>query len=502
MTATSLSALAAWDVALLRSAISTLDGVADRLPAWRAHVETVGRDLETARVWSGPAARTAAGAVLELSAVTTAVSSALGESLAAFGLVLGAAEAAQDAAATALALAAAEQVPLDDDGTVVAPQLTPAMAPDQAAAVAQRAVIVARVGALAARAMEAAAAVAVAAEDADRALLPAGAVHARPPADFADLAGRVPDAVVVPVVPVGRAPENVARWWAALSAADQRAAIASAPDLVGALDGVPAWARDRANRLLLASALDAGSALATVVTDEIARQEQAGRSVQLWTFDPDADLVALAVGDLDTAGAVSVLVPGIRTTPEDDLTGQVAHARDLAAEAEAAAPGLAVAAMAWIGYRTPQGLPSILTRGDARRGGAALDRALDGLDAARQALAAADPRTTVVAHSYGTVVVDEAAGAEGELAADAVVLLGSPGLSRNAGRLEVAQVYGAASPADPISWSGYYGQNTWAEEFGASELPVDPGTAHWDYFDRDRPTLGAMGEVVAGTGPR
>jgi hypothetical protein len=271
---------------------------------------------------------------------------------------------------------------------------------------------------------------------------------------------------------------------------------------VGALDGVPAWARDRANRLLLDSALHAGDELATVVAVEISRQEEAGRSVQLWTFDPDAELVALAVGDLDAAEAVSVLVPGILTTPEDDLAGQVEHARDVAAEAAAAAPGLAVAAVAWIGYRTPQDPFSILTRGDARRGGAALDRALDGLDAARQALAAPDPRTTVVAHSYGTVVVDEAAGAEGELAADAVVLLGSPGLTRNAGELEVAQVYDAASPADPISWSGYYGENTWADEFRAIELPVDPGTMHWDYFDRDRPTLGAMGEVVAGTGPR
>src|SRR3954452_18993106 len=130
------------------------------------------------------------------------------------------------------------------------------MAPEQAVVVAQRAEVVGRVGALAAQAMEAAAAAGVAAAAADRTLLPVGVVDAFPPLDFADLAGRLTDGVALPVVPVGLAPGGVAGWWAALSAGEQRAAMAAAPDLVGALDGVPAWARDRANRLLLARALD------------------------------------------------------------------------------------------------------------------------------------------------------------------------------------------------------------------------------------------------------
>src|SRR5207245_2792158 len=83
----------------------------------------------------------------------------------------------------------------------------------------------------------------------------------------------------------------------------------------------------------------------------------------------------------------------------------------------AAAPGLAVAAVAWLGYRTPQEPVTILTRGAARRGGAALDQALTGLAAARQALGTPDPRTTVLAHSYGTVVVGRAAAGDGRVAA-------------------------------------------------------------------------------------
>jgi hypothetical protein len=234
------------------------------------------------------------------------------------------------------------------------------------------------------------------------------------------------------------------------------------------------------------------------VAAELARQEAAGRRVQLWTLDLDEDLAALAVGDLDTAAAVAVLVPGIVTTPEDDLAAQVDDAADVAERAGAAAPGLAVAALAWIGYRTPQAPLSIVTRGDARTGGRALDAALDGLAAARTALAVPAPRTTVVAHSYGTVVLDEAAAEPGRLAADAVVLLGSPGGAADAADLEAPEVFDAFSPGDPISWVHWFGPNAWAARFGATELPTDPDTLHWQYFDPDRPTLDAIAHVVAG----
>src|SRR5205823_2371198 len=110
------------------------------------------------------------------------------------------------------------------------------------------------------------------------------------------------------------------------------------------------------------------------------------------------------------------------------------------------------------GYRTP-GVVGAVSLAAARRGGPALDRALDGLAAARAVPGApVRPRVTVVAHSYGTVVTGQAARAPGRLAADAVVLLGSPGTSAGrADRLEAEEVYGAWSPADPIATSDFYG---------------------------------------------
>ncbi|MGY1615176.1 alpha/beta hydrolase [Geodermatophilus sp. SYSU D00691] len=484
MSAPSLAAVAGYDLPLLRGAVGTLDVVAGRLPAWRARVEAVGRALGTAECWSGPAAREAAQAVVGLSRAATAVSAALADSLDSFAVLLAAAETAGPDAAAALAVAAAEGVVLTDDGHASGP----AEAAD-------------RVGALASRALAAATAVGTAAEAADRALLPVGVVDAFPPVDFDGLVSGLPAGPVLPPVPPDAGAARAARWWAALSAAEQEAAIAASPGLVGALDGVPAWARDRANRRVLAAALESPvpDGTATAVAAEVRRQEAAGRPVQLWSLDLAQGMAGLAVGDLDTADAVAVLVPGILTTPEDDLSRVVGDAVDVVAAARAAAPGLAVAGLVWIGYRTPHDPLSILTRGDARRGGAALDDALDGLAAARGALAAPAARTTVLAHSYGTVVVDEAAGEEGRLAADALVLLGSPGLGRAAGELEAAEVYAAASRLDPVSWSGWFGDSPTGAGFGATTLPADPGTLHWEYYDRDRPTLAAVAEVVAAT---
>jgi hypothetical protein len=218
-------------------------------------------------------------------------------------------------------------------------------------------------------------------------------------------------------------------------------------------------------------------------------------------LDLRGDRVALAIGDLDTADLVALVVPGIFNTPADDLTGLIGDTEDLGNAARTAAgPAATVATMLWLGYRTPSTLFQAVVRTSAERGGPALASALDGLAAGRRAVASSPGRTTVVAHSYGTYVVDEAADEAGDLAADAVVLLGSPGMEDDAASLEVPAVFDAATPGDPITYAGWFGErHPWEDGYGATDLPTDLLQGHSGYFDPDHPTLAAMGEVVAGT---
>jgi hypothetical protein len=284
----------------------------------------------------------------------------------------------------------------------------------------------------------------------------------------------------------------------------QLAAIRADPAAFGARDGIPAWARDRANRLLLTAALDdprtdaAAALTARIVARRIELEEAAGRSVQLHLLDLAEDRVVLGLGNLDTADAVALVVPGIRNTPADDLEGLVHDARRVAGAAGAAAPALSVATAVWLGYDSPAGVRQIVGRASAWKGGTALASSLAGLRSGRQAVAAPVARTTVLAHSYGTVVVDEAADMPGMLAADAVVLLGSPGMEDDARTLEVPEVYDAASPDDVVAALGWFGDPTGSASYGSTGLPVEADTGHSGYYDDDRPTLAALGEVVAG----
>jgi hypothetical protein len=508
VSAPDLVRLTAWDSGPVRGALANLADVAGRLPRWRFRLETVGRQLESASSWSGPAAAEAAAAVIALATVTESVTRACLASLSSLDRLAVHAAAARELAEQALTLAAGADVELDGDGGLTLPVPSPArtMAADQAAPLLGRATAATRASALAIDALRRGSDAATAAVAADDALHQVGVVDAWVPVSFADLAFRVGtgSAVRIAAAPAGRAPGAVAAWWTSLTAAEERAAIAAEPRLLGGLDGVPAWARDRANRILLARALhDPGAPgydVAVTVAGTLAGEAAAGRTAQLYEFAPRDGLVGVALGDLDTAAAVGVLVPGMRTTVTDDFGALLHDADDVADAAHSAAPGIAVATMAWLGYRTPQSLIRAASRHDARTGGRLLDGTLGGLTSARAATPVPAARTTVLAHSYGTVVVDEAAHRPGRLAVDAVVLMGSPGMGRDgAAGLEAPEVYDAAGGDDPVARLEWFGEAPREPGYGAIQLPTDSETGHTEYYDRDHPTLAALGQVVAGS---
>jgi hypothetical protein len=472
-----LHAVAAWDVGSARRSVTALAGTIDGLQSWRARLEGVQRALESGEWWSGRAARGAVVALAEVSAAASAVGVAVEESLSAYQRLVVEAGIAQELAERAVAF-----VPSLPGGTGTRPPTADA-------------------------ALRHAALAAAAADEAGEVLAGLGVRDAFAPADFQDLLGHVPlmGPFQAPQVPDTRVPGEVARWWADLSEAQQRTVLSASPAVVGTLDGVPAWARDRANRLLLDRALRdprtpaAAAVTARVVARRIEREEAAGQYVQLQLLDLAGDRVVLALGDLDTAETVAVLVPGVGSTPEDDLGRLVGNARDVAAATRDASPGASVVSVVWLGYRTPETILTGSMRFAAESGGPVLAQSLAGLAAARTATATDPSRTTVVAHSYGTVVVDEAADEPGLLAADAVVLLGSPGMEDYAASLEAPAVFDAASAADPVTWFPWDGDRWTGGTYGATGLPISPDMGHSDYLEPEFSTLAAVGEVVAGT---
>jgi hypothetical protein len=191
------------------------------------------------------------------------------------------------------------------------------------------------------------------------------------------------------------------------------------------------------------------------------------------------------------------------TTVAGDLGSLLTSAEGVADAASEATPAAAVATLAWIGYRAPQGFVEAVSPSYARRGAPALARDLAGLSAARAATGNGEARTTVLAHSYGSVVLDEAADRPGRLAADAVVLLGSPGMERDGDlRHEVPETYDALGGHDAIGVSGWFGERPSAPAYGATPLPTGPDQGHSEYYDPRYPTLAALGAVVAGPEPR
>lgn len=349
-----------------------------------------------------------------------------------------------------------------------------------------------------------------------------------------------------PAAAAGPAAMNA--WWNGLSAAQQDALIAAYPDQLGSADGLPASARDRANRLLLDSDLadlemkaregalspDEEQQLANARATKQALTYADGYTVpgtddrpggQLWLYAPDAfggdGRVAVAVGDVDTAEDVSIQIPGIRT----DMTSVPTYTREAALLYESArygGDGSSVATMFWLGYDAPDDWydPATLTEGRAEDGGERLANAVDGLRASRP-----DDRAhiTAIGHSYGSTTTSYAA-ARFDLDVDDVALIGSPGAgpADHASDFSVGadHVYDGRNSRDAVAFLGDEGwaRKDWvegglgvdpsSEDFGARRFEAESvfrGDGrnfddHGRYYDRDSESLYNLGRIVDGHG--
>ena len=395
--------------------------------------------------------------------------------------------------------------------------------------------------------------------------------------------------------------EERAKYWSQQSPEQKRYLCDTYPDLIGNADGVEAWARDRANRLRLPKLkqaaqneldsvnkeLNAGRANAIRTRALEARKEELeaqvasykeierqlndkgrirledyqqgakGEPFSLLTLQVDDGRVVAAVarGDVDHAKNVATIVPGISTTVNGSLDGEISRAgviRD-AAVAEGNLATKDVAVVSWLGYKAPPG-PSLDMEGNldiatpdlARKGAVKLAGFETGLAASRR-YGAGDANITLIGHSYGSVVSGMATTMTRDGDVDNVILCGSAGMGTDdPSEIHVPRghrfvsgvprgdfVQGAgedkgvplAAVLMPIVGSvleiGNLGMNPMDHESGFTHISGDAtgskeynpwgvpsewlsvdGTNHSVYMDRGTETSRDMGRIVAGGYPR
>jgi hypothetical protein len=287
-------------------------------------------------------------------------------------------------------------------------------------------------------------------------------------------------------------------WWRGLSYEAQQEAVAGQPELVGSTDGIPAWARDRANRIRLVQAqrevsgrtdrlgpggpasgpltearapdsaadraayrqVQAEQEALAAVAEVLDAQDDQARQLLVLDLSGPAPRAAVAVGDVDRADHVAVVVPGFTTTVARDLVGSDRLSTDLADLARREAMGWGdrgdVAVVSWLGYDAPQVADtlrahSVVLRASAQAGADTLAPFLRGLPSATH--------LTVVAHSYGSTTAGLAL-AQGGTGVDDLVAIGSPGLgvaSTAPLGLPARRVHVLEASDDPVADLGWFG---------------------------------------------
>ncbi len=351
-------------------------------------------------------------------------------------------------------------------------------------------------------------------------------------------------------VPADKSPAERKKWWDGLTDEQREEYLEVAPDLVGGLDGIPATARDEANRTYLPILMDE---LAREGGDDAKTKLDALRGIQEKLNAPsDPPMFLLGIGDEgngraivsygnpDTSRNVSAYVPGLGTKLNEEFVDDtMKRAQDTAKGARRHDPSSA--SIIWLGYDAPQ-LVDVMTRGDAQRGAPAYNEFMAGLSATNQN---ADPHVTAIGHSYGSLTVGTAAQQSGGIpGADDIILLGSPGVdAQKAEELGVGKdhVFVGAADNDPVThlptkgeaamgWltSGplgalvsrdlfdigdddvYFGKDPASEAFDARRFKVDDGPAmfrelggfdaHSQYFtpEVDPESAKNIARIVAG----
>ncbi|MDA8372483.1 MAG: alpha/beta hydrolase [Nocardiopsaceae bacterium] len=281
--------------------------------------------------------------------------------------------------------------------------------------------------------------------------------------------------------------DGVPAWWNGLADEERSRLLAEVPAVIAAIDGLPATVRDQANRTVLDRYINrTGDPGARYLRDEIggADSHPEDRRLLLLFQPPSAPgrtdtLAVISAGDPDRAGNTAVFVPGTgnNLVSRRYLQHSLDFVRRLRDRADAYSDPGSTASIYWLGYKTPDHVaPNAMDSSYAREGHPALTRFLKGLRAAH---GGDKPSwTTVIGYSYGSVVAGHAAAAD-HLAADVLLVTGSPGLGRHITsvhdlNIDPSRVLVAASKADPVvhTPSPVHGKDPADRSFGARLVEV------------------------------
>ncbi|MFF9392673.1 alpha/beta hydrolase [Streptomyces griseoluteus] len=387
----------------------------------------------------------------------------------------------------------------------------------------------------------------------------------------------------LPHPPAHGTPGDNAEWWKSLTDEQRADYLSVHPAAVGAMNGLPADIRDEANRTVLSEA-HGKAALGYEAwlkkhpepekyTDYInpmtgtvvkgaqvesqewlewqearanARAPLGGMEAIQTRFDsyPSDDTrpyllgfddknngrVIVSVGNPDTADNVVTYVPGTGSKL-GSIDGDISRAELVQDQAAVMDPAHKTASIMWLGYDAPQDLLGDAT--DAKYADHArepLSSFLTAIDTVHHG----QVNSTVLGHSYGTLVAGETMRDHPHLPVDNAILVGSPGVGVNHAKdlnIPADHVYAATAKNDlvnlapppagtlaPLNPKAYmrlfddhsimYGYDPTSEEFGGRTFKVADGKlpgsdglmpAHSQYWEGD--SLNAMGKIVTGGTP-
>ncbi|PRZ41954.1 alpha/beta hydrolase family protein [Antricoccus suffuscus] len=224
----------------------------------------------------------------------------------------------------------------------------------------------------------------------------------------------------------------------------------------------------------------------------------------------------IAIGNPDEAADIAVIVPGT-TSSARTMSDYVGSGGNLYAEMNDVDPDSKKSVIAYLGMDAPDTLPDASLPIYANEAAPELAADIAGYTESNLVATGADPHVTVIGHSYGSLVVG-AALESGDLIADDVIFVGSPGVGvKNVDELNMdgSHVYVGLLPDDAISNANdffdmkagstlgvpdgaWFGHNPARESFGGTVFDTDTDGDHGDYFDYGTTQLDNMAAVATG----